>query len=780
MSQLTREPRAWKAWVILALTVAAPLLGGTTALWSQTFLCVATGLLFMISPPAKSLGKIPNLLLVALAGIALVAFLPANWFPIPAWRADLRQIGVSLPVTQSAQPWLTGQSTCLFWLGLAWTCYLLSYEWPGRTRERVWDGFCLGLLGLAAALTISYTFKIRIPFWPSVPEYGFFPNRNQTSNVMALAGILLYANAFQRLQRRRKQGWVWLAGLALICWALILNYSRGGIILFFLGIVVWHAWWLFSSEEPIRAKAIAWVPLAILFVMLLLAGGETLVRFTHGSSGLLSPEQNARIPIHRDAFQLWMQSPLLGIGLGNFRGVFTSARHYFISPSEAIHPESDWLWAAVELGGVAVALLALGTGIWLRHCFPFSPGSWARMRFAAFLCGIAFICHSFVDVSGHRLGSLWPALFLISTAINPHIVRRSSRLLPWSFRLFGLGFVAIGFGWGASLTNHDIFPTTATIDRLKTEIPSAIQNMDYERGILLASQGLTIAPLDWEFYHFRGVAEAEAYRPRREIDRDFAAARYLLPNWPDLWVKEGRVWLALDEPDLAFATWEEGMQRWPDNAPAIFSGLYSAVQDDADLRDRWRKLGESDQRCLPALFAAFNSVEFAVELERILGLDPELRTLTRPEQRALFSAWYRVGDRLDLVRMVREHPAWEDMAWREWAHALADFSDYEQACRIVTQHIPPMVLPAPASAREMDALAAQFRLGRASEHEGLVLAVTQDADGRTADALDTLGRVSSNPRSSKVVYFALSQWRARQGEWRKSWDALSKCIPNGS
>ena len=44
---------------------------------------------------------------------------------------------------------------------------------------------------------------------------------------------MIYANAFQHLQRGRKQGWFWLSGLGLICWALILNYSRAGIILFF-------------------------------------------------------------------------------------------------------------------------------------------------------------------------------------------------------------------------------------------------------------------------------------------------------------------------------------------------------------------------------------------------------------------------------------------------------------------------------------------------------------------------------------------------------------------
>jgi hypothetical protein len=233
----------------------------------------------------------------------------------------------------------------------------------------------------------------------------------------------------------------------------------------------------------------------------------------------------------------------------------------------------------------------------------------------------------------------------------------------------------------------------------------------------------------------------------------------------------------LDEPDLAFVTWEEGMRRWPDSAPTLYSALLSLVRDDPDLRDRWRKLGEADRRCLPVLFGAANSIEFAVELERILSDDPELRTLTRQEQSALFSAWYRVGDRLDLARMVREHPAWNDIAWREQARVSAGIADFQQAYRIAIQHTPAMVLPSPTSRPTMESLAARFRLGQLNEHDALVLAVTQDADGQTGDALETLKTLSIKPRASKLVYFVESQWRAKRNEWQQAWEALSKCIP---
>ena len=52
---------------------------------------------------------------------------------------------------------------------------------------------------LAGGLTVAFLLKQRIPFWPEVPEFGFFPNRNHSSNVLALGGILIYAIGMQRL-----------------------------------------------------------------------------------------------------------------------------------------------------------------------------------------------------------------------------------------------------------------------------------------------------------------------------------------------------------------------------------------------------------------------------------------------------------------------------------------------------------------------------------------------------------------------------------------------------
>src|SRR6478672_1753137 len=112
------------AFAIVALTVLAPALGGSTTLWAQAAIALVTGALFVVAPPRRSLGPAFNLVFFVLALLPLVQFLPASWFSTPTWRSNLTGLGAQLPPTLSPQPWLTVESTCLLWLGLAWAYYL--------------------------------------------------------------------------------------------------------------------------------------------------------------------------------------------------------------------------------------------------------------------------------------------------------------------------------------------------------------------------------------------------------------------------------------------------------------------------------------------------------------------------------------------------------------------------------------------------------------------------------------------------------------------------------
>jgi tetratricopeptide (TPR) repeat protein len=755
---------------VLGLTALAPAMGGSVRLWSQTILIAATGCLFLCTPARRTLGRWPNTAFILLAIVACAAFLPVNWFGVPEWRRHLVQQGAQLPQTLSAQPWLTLKTLLLFLLRLSWAYFLFTQDWNLRARRQAWVFMGLVTAGLAAAVTVSIGLHSHIPFWGDAPEFGFFPNRNHTSNVLGLGGIVIYALALHGFIEGKKSWWLWLFALSLVAGALILTYSRSGIILFCSGVFVWHLYWLISSHDrkrPLMASA----AIVLLLGVFAWSGGKTATRFEQ-SFDIFSPTTNLRLILQRDAFELSLKSPIAGIGLGNFESVFANGRDEAIGQNAVGHPESDWLWAAVELGWIAPLLIALIFAWWVQHCFPFEAGTFRLMRMAAFICGCGFALHTAFDVPAHQLGALWPALLLASTAKHPYNRHKPSTIIAILFRIFGCVFILVAVWWFASMRGATMLPTTATVNRLETQIEQARQAEDYERLLQLSSQALTIEPLSWELYFQRGFAEAATFRPSADVRRDFAISRYLLPNWPDLYLKQIMVWLGVGEPDLAFDVLEEGMRRLPQVAPAIYADIFGAIRSDAALRDRWRQLGENDKRCLLIFLRQADSTEFQIELQTMLSKDPELRSFTADELKTLFSFWYEKGDELRLAQTLRENPEWKKIGWRQLARSYADYQDYRQAYETAAEFVPYQT-PAPSDSNRARS---QVRNDPTDAKAAIALALEQADEGKVDNALSivmVIGRLPDAPKDLPAIEARL--WATKRN-WKRAWTTIAPLV----
>jgi len=760
--------------VIVSLSVLAPALGGSTALWAQALLALATGLLFLVAPPRRSLGRGPNLLLILLWLVSCAAFLPAQWFSLPDWRTALVNLGAKLPASRTPQPWLTVEALGLLFIGLVWAYYVFVQQMELRARCWAWKAYCIAILALAAAMTISSATGMRIPFWPETEHFGFFPNRNQTSNVLALGGIMIYAIGLQRLQDEKRDWWVWLYSLALIFWALIINYSRSGIILFFLGAIVWHTFWIYASRER-RRPAIALAGLLLLAAALLIVGGATLARLNPRTFDALVSTEPGRLAIQHDALLISGKTPLLGIGLGNFGALFSPQKKIYAMPKVAIHPESDILWSAVELGWVAVLLLGLLVGWWIKQCLPFDRGSERRLRAGAFIAVCAFLLHGFFDVSGHRIGAMWPSLFLAGTAIHPRANFTPSKWISLVFRLFGVALIIIGTSWFASISGLSTWPTSARLGRLKQETNTAITERDFASLFRSASETVRIAPLNWNGYHARAIAEIAQYS-RSSAKRDCSIAHYLMPFWSDLWLKEGIAWVAADDVDEAFAVWTEMLRRFPDEVTDLYGQIYNLVQGDADLLDRWRLLGRQNKKCLLVFFQNASPVEFRVELDRLLADDPELKAFDATEKVAFFEAWFHNGDKLELAEALREKSAWRAIGWKQLVRTYAEYGDYQNACATVREFasIPPV--PEPPAGRTVADLELQARLYPTDVDIAAALCLALAKEDRVEQALARLQALHGVKGFPDYLRNLEAELWERKGEWGKAWNALSPFV----
>jgi O-antigen ligase len=748
-------------------------LGGCTQLWAEASLAAATTVLFFIAPPKRSLGRLPNIAFAALVALALVAFLPSQWFPVPDWRSFLEKLGARLPATVSAQPWLTLQSTLQFLLGLSWCYYLLAADWSLTERKKIWGFVALLIVGLSAAITVANVLQARIPFWPDTPQFGFFPNRNHTSNVLGIGGILVYALAFDGFARRQRHWWIWIAALSLICWALILDYSRAGIILLGGGIVAWHLFWLISSGKK-RRPLIASAGILLLLVLFVWNGGKTVMRFIGEESDFLSPS-NMRFAIYRDALDLTARAPFTGIGLRNFSYIFTTAQTHSIGEDVAAHPESDWLWAAVELGWFAPLLIAALFVWWLGRCPPFESETYRLLRFSAIVCGCGFALHAFFDVPGHHIGAILPTLLLAGTALHPNQAFKLSRAVPVLFRLTGIVLFLGALFWFFSLGGSSNFPTDVTVDRWQKQIDRALDQNEYESASTMASRALGIAPLEWNIYYQRAVAEVGLHL-RTPAKRDFAIARYLLPQWPDLWWKEGTTWALAGEIDEAFQSWARMLRHLPQQAPSLYGDIYGLIKDQSELVDRWRLLGRDNKKCLLVFFRNASPVEFRVELDRLLADDPELKALDAAEKLTLFDAWYHNGDKLELAEALREKSDWRAIAWKQLALAYADYGDYQNAYATVREFASIPAVPEPPVRLTVADLELQARLHPTDIDIAAALCLALAKEDRVEQALARLQALHEVKGYPDYLRNLEAQLWERKAEWGKAWNALKPFV----
>ena len=116
---------------------------------------------------------------------------------------------------------------------------------------------------------------------------------------------------------------------------------------------------------------------------------------------------------------------MIGIGLGNFSGVFGLTNHLANVYTRYRHPESDLLWFAAEAGWPAALAGSLGVLLFIAWMGPWRSVSKSarkterRLRLAAGLAVLLALVHGVIDTPGAwdfdgdlhrdvgRLGLVW-------------------------------------------------------------------------------------------------------------------------------------------------------------------------------------------------------------------------------------------------------------------------------------------------------------------------------------------------------------------------------------
>ncbi len=761
----------WEDVATASLPVLACFLGGATTKWAEGVVLVVLGIMLMLNPPRFSLGWKMHLVLGALVACASLAFLPADWFFLPAWRVALgNDFGIVLPPTLSPQPWLTAGALLSFGAALCWFYYVAGQEVEIRAARRQLRIFAFGVILLAALAVVLYLRHIDLPFWHNRRGFGPFPNRNQTASLLGLAAIVIVACGHDEVRRRKKMWIFWLAGLGVVVAGLILNFSRAGLALLIVGSGLWLAVLVLRSGSAARI-AMGGSALLALLTALLLFGGPTLERFNLRGTGS-SVTTDFRWQIFRDAGQLIHASPWTGIGLGNFEPVFAIFRNASLAPSRALHPESDWLWLAAEMGWAGVGLVLLGLVLLARRVFPFVEGTNQWFRLAAFIAALLFALHSLVDVAGHRVGSAYVGIFLFALALRRPLRQPAGYSILYFFRGAGFLLFALGLTW--VVASYRSWPLPGRIGvAVETHLATTANvGRQYQETIAHTSRGLQWAPLDWELYFLRALGRIGAKGQTAQALDDFRRARFLEPISYEVPYQEGMAWMPA-QPILAVTAWREALRRaGPERASLYDRMLSSAEQFSPEVRRMLEEFGGGQHDLALTFLERARGTGFMAAVQRLLRHDPELATLSPEERARFFLLWSEHGDLATLNTYLQSRPELVTAGWRGIAKERAGKGDFRGAYELAARFGARPALPQLAEdGRTIEQLQRSVFSDPNSYGAAFSLYSKQRAAGQPDDALTTLRRLTGLRTAPPYFHFLEAEAWAAKGDWERAWKA---------
>ncbi|MBV9275920.1 MAG: O-antigen ligase family protein, partial [Verrucomicrobia bacterium] len=616
------------------------------------------------------------LCLAVLLLLLLDLLLPASLFDKELWRERLGQAGVLLNGTYAVQPITALKQAAVLAACAGWAIWILSHCWSRREKTWLATLFVVLASSTAAYALGVYWFRWPQPAWIPVQGFGPFPNRNQSGTFFGLTLALAVALAGRTLQKRRWGlflVWAILVGFDLL--ALVRADSRAGVLIWGLVILLWF---LFTAPRWRMASSLAIAGAAALVIagVLLLARSAVLERVAQ----TLGDGFGFRPLVYADTARMIAGSPAFGTGVGSFAAVFPQFQTASITTYAVIHPESDWLWFAAEAGIPAAFLLLLLTIIWLKRAIAGIQGTSVE-RMAAFAT-LGFWLNSWVDVPGHRMGTLFAGVLCLAIAVRSTSANRRSSNQKRSgkprtdsnehefngpIRVYSrpiavgvalTGIYSLGIGGLLVLVSDPIFK----VERLT-------ETQDYHSAAVAATRALRNTPLSWQLYLLRGEGQAHLGRWVAAL-QDFRCASLLQPFNPDVSFFQGAVWSSLN-PVLADVAWNEALRRQP-------------VQRRAELL--WRMIDSVPEAQRPA-----------IGFDRLAGRDPRLLAVLQG-----YALLDKKGD-----EELRSHLTDLDtnlrpvVAGRLAAEAAASH-DFDQACRLIQSYLAPKALPQPLNASESD------------------------------------------------------------------------------
>ncbi len=761
-------------WVLVATLLLTVALAGGRPLWAQGVAAVGIGTLWLVWPPSKLPSPPITWILAVLAMAPLVAFLPAGWFGLPAWREGLAAVTAIAPSPfVTLQPWFTFHVWLLWLTGVALAAWCASQTWDHYNRDTLARMFTGGMAALAAYAIYAQSTGSQPALWENQHGFGPFTNRNQWGSLLGLSGIMSLALLHQSVRHEHKRGVIlWALVLALFTWSVVQNGSRGGLVVLVSG---GFAYWMFFglARKEYRYAAVAVSFFFVSFSLFSFGGGALLERFV--ALGQMTEEgfaNDARVQFYRMSRNMVSDAPLTGFGLGNFEYVFPFYLDYEpLFDRRPVHPESSWLWLSSEGGMSLVLVVAVAIFMLMLFGFMARRSRATTIRSAGLACALVMVINAFFEVSGHRLGTLFPGIFLASLCLPVASERLAPLVSAVALRAIGAALVVVGAVWIGSAFDRVLWPGAQGTLALRAEAGRENSAGNADGAINLLRRAAVLQPLNHEI-HWPLAAYLLEQKRVDEAWNEFRAANAVLPYLSWMIDTEGYFWIPID-PARAVYAWTEAMRRTQPGRraamydtylgktkenPALKALLLKLYPDDPEFEfSRIRAAEQNGVKRLPRLLDKTNNLADTPDHM----VEPVLRYMLDRNQTEL------------LDRITAENMRLRRLGWRVLADRASREKRLSEALELHFQYGPRPALPAPIGRSDLRSVERAAALAPMDIATAIAYYQGLEAARRRDDAFWQLRRIMEFPNAPAYIWYLAARTAHERGEEAEAWDFLS-------
>lgn len=730
------------------------------------------GLMLCFGPGLRSLGPWVDRSALACLLVWLTAFLPL-WMAGPEpWRETARAAyELSLGGLHTVQARISLEGWLLVLAGFAWLYAAGGWRINRTGRRRLMFWVCCGAALFAGGAIWGNLTSARYPGAEDATAFSYFPNRNQTANFLALAGVVGFGYAMEGLRTRKLVHLAGLLATGLCLYALVLGVSRAGVILYFLGIFIWFLFRLKGSRvSPVLKLGL---PLVLVFFSFFITSNQrTLERVATFVTSPESWEETFRLSLYRDSLGMIAEAPWIGHGIGNFHAVFPQYRDLSRNSQQVRHPESDLFWLTAEGGLLALACGAAFLAAYLWRCRGAARGGGGPARVTALVAVLVFLVHSLVDVSGHRPGTLYFAILFAALA-RPSRARAPALGKPRVQRGLGAVLMLAGLLWFlGGLLGFPVYSGTAK--RLHEQrAERAVGMEDYPGAADAIEDWLEVRPMDWRAYVRRAQIELSANGDFSAAARDFRRARFLEPVLGAVTLAEGYAWLPYDA-GRAVSAWRSTLYRELGGKEGAYHRMLRAARDRPELLEAMIALSTTlDPDYRVALLGWLKGDRLMREIRKELARNPTLEHFDDASRAVILQRWISEGDLAEAEAFLEAHGDRIDRSWWFWSLLRRNQARFEEAIQQVRRAVPAESIPeVDVDAGSIERLERTFLASSRDVAKGTALLKTYVEMEDYARALEVADRLAgmSNPPAYALYWRAESLYRL--GDFIESWDAF--------